>query len=41
MDPKIASYGEENKLWTGAEAAAFGKVFGVSQLLSAKAGAPS
>ena len=41
MDPKVASYGEENKLWTGAEAAAFGKVFGVSQLLSAKAGAPS
>ena len=41
MDPKIASYGEENKLWTGAEAAAFGKVFGVSQLLSAKVGALS
>lgn len=41
MDPKTATYGEENKLWTGAEAAAFGKVFGVSQLLSAKAGAPS
>jgi len=38
MDPKIASYGEENKLWNGEEAAAFGKVFGVSQLLSAKAG---
>ena len=37
MDPKVASYGEENRLWTGAEAAAFGKVFGVSQLLSAKA----
>ncbi|HTL97297.1 MAG TPA: argininosuccinate synthase [Holophagaceae bacterium] len=41
MDPKVASYGEENKLWSGAEAAAFGKVFGVSQLLSAKAGASS
>ncbi|HXC15866.1 MAG TPA: argininosuccinate synthase [Holophagaceae bacterium] len=41
MDPKVASYGEENRLWTGAEAAAFGKVFGVSQLLSAKAGVPS
>ncbi|HET8900469.1 MAG TPA: argininosuccinate synthase [Holophagaceae bacterium] len=39
MDPKVASYGEENKLWNGSEAAAFGKVFGVSQLLSAKAGA--
>lgn len=38
MDPRIATYGEENKLWTGVEAAAFGKVFGVSQLLSAKAG---
>lgn len=41
MDPKIASYGEENKLWNGEEAAAFGKVFGVSQLLSAKAGGAS
>lgn len=41
MDPKVASYGEENKLWNGEEAAAFGKVFGVSQLLSAKAGVAS
>lgn len=41
MDPKVASYGEENKLWNGEEAAAFGKVFGVSQLLSAKAGGVS
>ena len=41
MDPKVASYGEENRLWTGEEAAAFGKVFGVSQLLSAKAGGAS
>ncbi|MBS1767891.1 MAG: argininosuccinate synthase [Acidobacteria bacterium] len=41
MDPKIACYGEENKLWNGQEAAAFGKIFGVSQLLSAKAGASS
>lgn len=41
MDPRVASYGEENKLWNGEEAAAFGKVFGVSQLLSAKAGAAS
>ncbi len=38
MDPTIASYGEENRLWNGEEAAAFGKVFGVSQVLSAKAG---
>lgn len=41
MDPQIASYGEENKLWNGAEAEAFGKIFGVSQLLSAHAGGPS
>lgn len=41
MDPKVASYGEDNKLWNGEEAAAFGKVFGVSQLLSAKAGVAS
>ncbi|HEU4951271.1 MAG TPA: argininosuccinate synthase [Holophagaceae bacterium] len=41
MDPRIARYGEENKLWTGEEAAAFGKVFGVAQLLSAQAGEAS
>jgi argininosuccinate synthase len=41
MDPGVASYGEENRLWSGSEAAAFGKVFGVSQLLSIKAGASS
>ncbi len=41
MDPRVASYGEENRLWNGEEAAAFGKVFGVAQLLSAKAGGAS
>ena len=41
MDPQIASYGEANTLWNGAEAEAFGKIFGVSQLLSARAGGHS
>jgi argininosuccinate synthase len=38
MDPRVASYGEANKLWSGAEAAGFAKVFGVAQTLSLKAG---
>jgi len=37
MDPRIATYGEANRLWTGAEAAGFAKVFGVQQTLSLKA----
>jgi len=37
MDPRIATYGEANKLWTGAEAAGFAKVFGVQQTLTLKA----
>jgi argininosuccinate synthase len=37
MDPKIASYGEANHLWTGAEAAGFAKLYGVQQVLARKA----
>lgn len=37
MDPRIATYGEANQLWTGAEAAGFAKVFGVQQVLTLKA----
>ena len=38
MNPAIASYGESNTLWNGAEAAGFAKLFGVAQTLSLKAG---
>jgi argininosuccinate synthase len=37
MDPRIATYGEANKLWTGSEAAGFAKIFGVQQTLTLKA----
>ena len=37
MDSRIATYGEANKLWTGAEAAGFAKIFGVQQTLTLKA----
>jgi len=37
MDPRIATYGEANKLWSGAEAAGFAKIFGVQQTLTLKA----
>ncbi len=37
MDPRIATYGEANRLWTGAEAAGFAKIFGVQQTLTLKA----
>lgn len=36
MNPDLASYGEGAKLWTGAEAAGFAKVFGVAQRLVAQ-----
>ena len=39
MDAKVASYGEANKLWTGAEAAGFAKLYGVQQILALQAGA--
>ncbi|MDY7230583.1 argininosuccinate synthase [Hyalangium rubrum] len=36
MDAKVASYGEANHMWTGAEAAGFAKVYGVAQTLALK-----
>ncbi|MBL0209348.1 MAG: argininosuccinate synthase [Holophagaceae bacterium] len=38
MNPHIASYGESNHLWSGAEAAGFAKLYGVPQMLALKAG---
>lgn len=38
MDAKVASYGEANRLWTGAEAAGFAKLYGVQQILALHAG---
>jgi argininosuccinate synthase len=38
MDTSIATYGEENRLWTGDEARAFARVSAVSSLLAARAG---
>jgi argininosuccinate synthase len=38
MDAKVASYGEANRLWSGAEAAGFAKLYGVQQVLALKAG---
>ncbi|HET6577842.1 MAG TPA: argininosuccinate synthase domain-containing protein [Gemmatimonadales bacterium] len=40
MDTSIATYGEENHLWTGAEARAFARVSAVPSLLAARAAVP-
>ncbi|MGH7499010.1 MAG: argininosuccinate synthase [Gemmatimonadales bacterium] len=37
MDTTVATYGEENRLWTGAEARAFARVSAVPALLAARA----
>ena len=37
MDTSIATYGEENRLWTGDEARAFARVSAVPSLLAARA----
>lgn len=37
MRRDVASYGEATSLWTGEEAAAFAKIFGVPQMLATKA----
>ncbi len=37
MNSTVADYGEGNKFWTGAEARAFSKLYGLPQLLSARA----
>jgi len=39
MDPSIATYGEENLLWTGDEARAFARVSAIPELLAGKAAA--
>jgi len=35
--PDMASYGESTRLWSGAEAAGFAKIFGVPQMVALKA----
>ena len=37
MDPRVATYGEENRLWTGDEARAFARVAAIPALLAARA----
>jgi hypothetical protein len=37
MDPSVATYGEENRLWTGEEARAFARVGAIPELLVARA----
>ena len=39
MDTSVATYGEENRLWTGDEARAFARVGAIPSLLAARAGA--
>jgi len=38
MDPAVATYGEEPRLWTGDEARAFARVAAIPSLLAARAG---
>lgn len=40
MDPAVATYGEENRLWTGEEARDFARVAAIPSLLAARAGGP-
>jgi argininosuccinate synthase len=40
MDTAVATYGEENRLWTGDEARAFARVSAVPSLLAARAAEP-
>jgi hypothetical protein len=37
MDSSVATYGEENRLWTGDEARAFARIAAVPSLLAARA----
>jgi len=39
MDPAVATYGEENRLWSGDEARAFSRVGVIPEFLAARAGA--
>ena len=34
MDPAVATYGEENRLWSGDEARAFARVSAIPELLA-------
>lgn len=36
MNPKVAIYGEENMMWTGAEALGFAKIYGMQSILANK-----
>jgi argininosuccinate synthase len=38
MDPSVATYGEENRLWSGEEAKAFSRVSAIPELLAERAG---
>jgi len=38
MDAAVATYGEENRLWSGEEARAFGKLAALPSLLWTRAG---
>jgi argininosuccinate synthase len=41
MDPAVATYGEEPRLWTGDEARAFARVAAIPSFLAARAASPS
>jgi argininosuccinate synthase len=41
MDPAVATYGEDNRLWTGDEARAFARVQAIPSLLAARAAGAS
>jgi hypothetical protein len=38
MDRAVATYGEENRLWTGHEARAFARIGAIPELLAQRAG---
>jgi hypothetical protein len=40
MDRSVATYGEENRLWTGDEARAFARIGAIPSLLAERAGKP-
>jgi argininosuccinate synthase len=40
MDPAVATYGEENRLWTGQEARDFARIAAIPSLLAARAAEP-
>ena len=37
MDKKIATYGEQNLMWTGQDAVGFSKIYGLQSVLAVKA----